>query len=293
LDPFPCRAPDGGLVIYTRDVDEIKKTEQALQRAEHLAIAGRLAASIAHELNNSLEAVTNLLFLAKSDSSLGLETRELLEIADKELQRLSHVASSSLKFYRQTTAPTNADMAVLLDSVLFLYNPRIRTSGIELEKKIENTPLLYCLSGELQQVFANLIGNALDALDNKGKLYVGLRPSRDWKTLRSHGVRVTIADSGKGMSRETRKRLFEPFFTTKREGTGLGLWVANGILHKHGANVSLRSRIDGGTVFSLFFPTNGLRVPTQNEAPREDSKSDEPRQPTNTSTFRPDSSLRH
>ena len=245
----------GGLVVYVRDTTEEKKSEQALRRAEQLAATGRLAASISHELNNPLEAVTNLLYLAKVDPGMSGNAKQLLDIADKELQRLSHIASKSLKFYRQSTLPSEVSMAELLDSVLFFYETRVRSLGIAIEKRYRPSPLVHCYSGEMQQVFTNLISNALDALGSGGRLVLSVKP----EGLRSSFVRVTIADTGEGMSKSTQKQIFQPFFTTKQDtGTGLGLWVTSSILEKHGAQLRVRSRSGKGTVFSLTLPLHAV-----------------------------------
>jgi PAS domain S-box-containing protein len=243
----------GGLVAYVRDTTEAKKSEQALRRAEQLAATGRLAASISHELNNPLEAVTNLLYLAKVDPDMSGNAKQLLEIADKELQRLSHIASKSLKFYRQSTLPSEVSLSELLDSVLFFYETRVRAQGITIVKRYEQTPLVHCYSGEIQQVFTNLISNALDALGSGGRLILSVKPAD------SFSVRVTIADTGQGMSKSTQKQIFQPFFTTKQDtGTGLGLWVTSNILEKHSASLRVRSRTGQGSVFSLTIPTNAV-----------------------------------
>jgi signal transduction histidine kinase len=245
--------PDGGLAMYARDITETRKTQEALRKSEQLAAAGRLAASIAHEINNPLEAVTNLLFLAKMDQTVMGKTKDLLELADKELQRLSHIAARSLKFYRQRTAPTATALDELIESVLFFHETEIRTRAIDLDRRYRNAPKVVCHPGEIQQVVTNLIDNALDALPRHGQLIIAVRPGRD--RAGREGVIVVIADSGCGMDRPTLDRLFYPFVTTKGEaGNGLGLWVSKGILDKHQGTIAVRSRRDCGTVFRLFLP---------------------------------------
>ncbi len=245
--------PGEGIILYCRNTTETRKAEQALRRSEQLAAAGRLAASIAHEINNPLEAVTNLLFLAKSDAGLSSSSKELLEIADKELQRLSHITARSLKFYRQRTAPAFTALDEIIDSVLYFHDPVIRVRNIAIERRYRSAPAVLCQPGEIQQVFTNLVSNALDALPERGRLAVVVRPAHD-HTGRE-GVAVTIADGGSGMDAQMFGRLFHPFVTTKGEaGTGLGLWVSKGILDKHNAQVSVRSRPGCGTVFRIFFP---------------------------------------
>ncbi len=247
--------PGEGVILYARNTTETRKAEQALRRSEQLAAAGRLAASIAHEINNPLEAVTNLLFLAKSDEGLSENSRSLLEVADKELQRLSHIASRSLKFYRQRTAPTVTALDEVIDSVIYFHDPSIRLRNTRVERRYREAPAVLCHPGEIQQVFTNLVSNALDALSNKGKLVLAVRAAKDRKGCA--GVRVTIADDGSGMDQFMFERLFHPFVSTKGEaGTGLGLWVSKGILDNHHATIAVRSKRGRGTVFRVFFPVN-------------------------------------
>jgi len=243
--------PGEGIILYCSNTTEARKSEQALRRSEQLAAAGRLAASIAHEINNPLEAVTNLLFLAKTDEGLSTSSKDLLEIADKELQRLSHITARSLKFYRQRTAPAQIALDEVLDSVVYFHDPVIRVRGISIDRRFHPAPTVLCQPGEIQQVFTNMISNALDALPDKGRLILEVRPSTRGTTS---GVTVTIADNGSGMDKQMLQRLFHPFVTTKGEaGTGLGLWVSKGILDKHHATVAVRTRPNCGTVFRIFF----------------------------------------
>jgi signal transduction histidine kinase/DNA-binding NarL/FixJ family response regulator len=247
--------PDDGIIMYAQDITETRKTEEALKKSEQLAAAGRLAASIAHEINNPLEAVTNLLYLANMDSTVTGNTRQLLETADKELRRLSHIAARSLKFYRQHTEPILSSLEELIESVLFFYETEINMREISLERRYRAAPQVLYHPGEFRQVITNLIGNAMDALARRGRLVIGVRPSSD--TAGSLGVAVTVADNGCGMDREILDRLFHPFATTKGEaGTGLGLWVSKGILDKHHTKIAVRSKRNSGTVFRLFAPVD-------------------------------------
>jgi PAS domain S-box-containing protein len=245
--------PSEGIVMYAQDITETRKTEQALRRSEQLSAAGRLAASIAHEINNPLEAVTNLLYLAKMNEKVTGHTKTLLDLADKELQRLSHIAARSLKFYRQRTKPSLTSLEELVDSVLFFHETVIDTRTINLERRYRPAKQVFCLAGEIQQVITNLIANSLDAVSRHGRLIVAVRPARDRNSR--EGVAVTIADNGSGIDRAILDRLFQPFVTTKDEaGTGLGLWVSKGILEKHQARIAVRSKPGRGTVFRLFLP---------------------------------------
>ncbi len=250
------------------DVSERKRTEDALRKAEKLAAAGRLAASIAHEINNPLESVTNLLYLLEKHPSLNDEARNYAYVAQQEVARVSEMAQRTLRFYRQSTLPVEANVAEILDSVLMVYQGRFTALGVQVVTRFHRDAALFCFAGELRQVFANLIGNALDASSEGGHLTLCVRRSHCRRSGRP-GVRITVADTGSGMPDSVRGRIFEPFFTTKdATGTGLGLWITTEILEKHGATIFVRTRqSDGsppecrkksGTVFMLFFPEHGV-----------------------------------
>jgi len=241
--------------VIVMDVSERKRSEDALRRTEKLAATGRLAASIAHEINNPLEAITNLLYLLRRFCRLDDAALNYVTIAEREVRRMSEITQQTLRFYRQSTLPGRTTMAELLDSVLDMYNVRLNTLGIALERRYEPDVDLYCFAGELRQVIANLVSNAMDATAGGGRLIVTARRSKDWIHPQRDGVRITIADTGSGMNAEVRERLFEAFFTTKgATGTGLGLWVSHEIILKHHGIVHVRSREGAGTVFQLFFP---------------------------------------
>jgi signal transduction histidine kinase/HAMP domain-containing protein len=249
----------GTVVIETT---QRRKSEDALRKTEKLAAAGRLAASIAHEINNPLEAVTNLLYLLHNHPSLDAEARQYSQMAQSELSRVAQITQQTLRFYRQSTLPTPGNLGEILDSVLLLHNARIHGASVEVLRQYTPGPDLRAFGGELRQLFANLIGNAVDAMPRGGKLYVRVRPAK--ASYGSHvieGVRVTIADTGCGMPEEIRRRIFEPFFTTKEAtGTGLGLWVSEEIVLKHAGALHVRSRTEtpSGTVFTIFFPYDGI-----------------------------------
>jgi PAS domain S-box-containing protein len=233
------------------DIHDQQLAEEALRRTEKLAATGRLAASIAHEINNPLEAVTNALYLALQ-MKVSDEAREYLKIAEQELARVAQVTTQTLRFHRQSTAAVSCDVAVVLDSALSLYLSRFRAAGIDVQRAYSPHAPLLCYPDELRQVFANLIGNALDATRSGGRLELRVRPSPAF-----NGVRVTIADTGHGIPAELRSRVFEAFLSTKQDtGTGLGLWVSEGIIRKHQGRISLRSRTSApsGTVFSILLP---------------------------------------
>ena len=246
-----------GILVLGVDVTERKRAESALLQSEKLAAVGRLSASIAHEINNPLEAVTNLLYLINEEKDLPEQARNFTHLAQQELARVSQIATQTLRFYRQPTARTAVRVSEQLDSVLKLYQGRLASAGVEVVRDYHAAAPLLAFEGELRQVFTNLVGNALDASRNGGKMTLRTREATDWRTGRK-GIRVTVADRGHGMSRETVRRIFEPFFSTKGiTGTGLGLWVTLGIIQKHEGRVKVRSSESPerhGTVFSVFIP---------------------------------------
>jgi PAS domain S-box-containing protein len=239
------------------DVTDRKQAEEALIRTEKLASAGRMAASIAHEINNPLEAVMNLLFLAKSeDSKEGV--RPYLELADAELKRVAHIARRTLGFYRESSAPSRFRPGDVLNNVLDLLFRKLQKKGITVEKQCYADPELYALEGELRQVISNLIVNSAEAVPQHGKIKIRINKGRNWRNLGQAGVRITIADNGAGISAEDLPHIFEPFFTTKKgSGTGLGLWVSRQIVEKHNGFIHVRSRgrvPNTWTAFSIFLP---------------------------------------
>lgn len=249
----------GVLVAFSaviRDITSRKQAERAIIQSEKLASVGRLASSIAHEINNPLEAVTNLLYILESRVD-GDEAKELVATAQAELARVTHIATHTLRFHKQSSARTAVEVGVLADSVLGLYRARLENSGIQVINHSSAASPLLCFEGELRQVMVNLVSNAFDAMRTGGRLTIR---SRDI-TLRSSGMpalQVTVADTGSGMEAETLGRLFEPFFSTKGiGGTGLGLWISRDLVKKNSGTISIRSskRTDRhGTVVMMVFP---------------------------------------
>ena len=214
--------------IIALDASERKRNEEALRRSEKLAVTGRLAASIAHEINNPLEAVTNLLFLLRNFSELPDAAQQYVSMAEYEVRRIAEITQQTLRFYRQPTQPAHTTMAELLDPVLSIYQTRLNSLNIRVARDYEAEMTLFCFAGEIRQVFANLVGNAIDASSDGGRLVVRARRSRHWKNSGQTGIRFAIADTGAGMEPEVREHIFEAFFTTKEAtGTGLGLWVSH------------------------------------------------------------------
>ena len=193
------------------EIHDQKLAAEALRRNEKLATAGRLAASVAHEINNPLESVTNLLYLLANNASLDRSAREYVNTAQQELARVGEITTQMLRFHRQSTGPVPSRIADMLDSILSLYRQRLLAAEIQLTRDYTFTEPLTCLAGDLRQAFANLIGNAIDATPRNGRLWVRLRHSRDWKTRRKLGIRVTIADTGRGIETINLAQIFEAF----------------------------------------------------------------------------------
>ncbi|HTV10033.1 MAG TPA: ATP-binding protein [Candidatus Aquilonibacter sp.] len=241
--------------------DQIRTAElaqEALRRSEKLAVTGRLAASIAHEINNPLESVTNLLYLARTETDPGL-VGHYLSLADQELARVTEITKHTLRFYREPNHPSKIDLVAVVDSVLSLYSSRLNAAGVTVAKQVRSRSVLFTAPlGELRQVIANIVGNALDAMRNGGRL--ALRISVEDRSWRREGkvARLTISDNGTGIPHDLMLRIFEPFITTKGEtGTGLGLWVTAEIARKNGWSIHVRSSTNprhSGTTFSFLLP---------------------------------------
>jgi PAS domain S-box-containing protein len=237
------------LVGLATDVTS-RKLEEALRTSEKLAAAGRLAATIAHEINNPLAAVTNLLYLMRNGHD-----PEYLNMAEHEVARISHIVKQTLGFYRTSPSPVRVNLALMIDDVVAIFGAKIRSRNVKIETEYLCTDEINAYANELSQVFGNLIGNALDAMDPGGTLRLRTMACR-------RGLLVTIADNGTGIARENLSKLFQPFFTANKEvGTGLGLWLAREIVQKHGGSIRVKSSTDArrhGTVFMIWLP---LTVP--------------------------------
>ena len=256
----PRRDADGtisGIIVLGVDVTESKRAEQLLLRSEKLNAVGRLASSIAHEINNPLEAVTNLIFLAQH-VAVSPEAKNYLAAAEVELRRVSAIANQTLRFHRQSTKPIPITSEELVDATLPLYRGRLVNAQVSVERRNRARRPVTCFDGEIRQVLSNLISNAIDEMHVKGgRLLIRTREGTEWKTNRK-GIVFTVADTGSGMSSYTKSRIFEPFFTTKEsKGIGLGLWISHEIVDRHRGVLKVKSRQSAnssGTVFSLFLP---------------------------------------
>jgi PAS domain S-box-containing protein len=233
-----------GLII---DVTESRMAEQALRRAEKLAAAGRLAATVAHEVNNPLESLVNTIYLAQNTEGIPQEAARYLHIADGELRRMTHIVRQTLGFYRESTLPQPTGIVQLVSEVLDLYRSRSASRGLTLRSTTLPAEEVFAtvIAGEIKQVIANLVANAIDATPPGGVI--------ETTVLRvEHAVEIAVSDTGSGISEAASKQLFEPFFTTKADvGTGLGLWVSKGIIEKHGGSIWVDPSAQQGATFRV------------------------------------------
>ncbi len=257
---FPVTGADGtiqGITAASLEITHQKKAELALIESEKLAAVGRLASSIAHEINNPMEAVTNLLYLASTAATLD-EAKGYLETADQELRRMAGVTSQTLRFHKQSTRPQEITARALIGSVLTIYKGRIANTGVTIHTLYKTETPVRCFEGEVRQVIANLLSNALDALPSGGTICLRVREAFS-HSAQERGICITIADTGSGMSAETVSKALQPFYTTKGiRGTGLGLWICKEILTRHGGSIRIRSRVGAGSVFSFFLPFSAV-----------------------------------
>jgi PAS domain S-box-containing protein len=256
------------LIAVSRDVTELKDARQVVLQTEKLAATGRMAATIAHEINNPLEAVTNLIYIAKTNQDAPKEVSRLLEIADRELERVAQIAQQTLGFYRDNSSNSWIGVAGLIDDVLVIYDRKLKLKRIGTIVQIEKDLRVYGKQGELKQALSNLLANAIEASSVGSKIRLRARGIRDWTNSLEPGVRITLADTGTGMTPEVRRRVFTPFFTTKPGiGTGIGLWVTKSLIEQQGGYLRFRSRQgqNTGTVMSFFVPDASSRTNTSSQ----------------------------
>ncbi len=254
LSISPLRNASGEVVGASkvlRDVTQRKRMEQSLVQAEKLSASGRMAASIAHEINNPLEAVLNLIYLARSNSS-DVEVMSYLNTAESELVRLSHIAKQTLGFYREQNSAAMVSLTELVGEVLKIYSSKLREAGVKVETRFASGQVVVVRKGELMQVISNLVTNAMYAMMPGGTLRV---TTEDGWCGEREAVVLTIEDNGQGIPAENLQRVFEPFFTTRGSiGTGIGLWVAKQFIAGHSGTIELESSTDAvshGTTFRI------------------------------------------
>ncbi len=248
------------IVVQAFDVTELRRAETALRQSEKLAAVGRLAGSIAHEINNPLASVTNLLYLMQSSENLA-DIHEYVATAERELRRVSLITNQTLRFHRQSTNAAPAFCLDLIGDSLNLFQGRLVNNRIEVQKRKRAEHPVQCFGGEIRQVLINLIGNAIDAMPNGGRLLMRSREATDWGTG-AKGLVITVADTGTGMSQQVQGHVFTAFYTTKGNGgTGLGLWISKEIVDRHCGKLQMRSSQKAhksGTVFTLFLPFDAV-----------------------------------
>jgi signal transduction histidine kinase len=262
----PRRGADGkviGIIALGIDVTDQRRAEKALIQNEKLAVVGRLASSIAHEINNPLGAAMNYLYLAGVCQDLQ-EVRECVSSAEKELLRVSVISTQTLLSQKQSAVPSTTTFQELTENILHLYHGRIKVAHVEVSSRHRTPSPLLCTEGEIRQALGNLIGNAIDAMyPAGGRLLLRSRAATDWRTGRQ-GNRLTIADTGGGIAGPILKHIFDPFFTTKGSlGNGLGLWITQDIVQRHQGEIRVRSMAGterSGTVFTLFLPAVAIGV---------------------------------
>ncbi len=255
---------EDGISIFFQDVTERRRAERLLRENEKLAVAGRLAASIAHEINNPLASINNLLYLLEIDEAQTEDSRKYISLAQQELRRVAHITVNTLQYFRPAALSAVASLQELTESVLAMFKGRIRLGGVSVVARFRPHLPLNCIASEMRQIVVNFLGNALDATPPDGRIALRVRPSCHARTGEA-GILLTIADTGCGMSRETLDHLYEAFYTTKESsGTGIGLWVSHDLIRKHRGQILVRTREPGvskhgGTVFEIFFPfDNGI-----------------------------------
>jgi PAS domain S-box-containing protein len=269
----PIRNSSGAveaIIAVVLEITNQKKAEAALLQSEKLAAVGRLASSISHEINNPLEAITNLLYLIALSNDLPDGVRNYVQIAQAELSRVCQIATQTLRFHRQAVRATNVSAADLVGAVLDLYNGRLANSNIEVDATYSTENTIFCFENDIRQVLNNLIANAIDAMRHGGRLIIRAHDATSYSADHPEGrqgTRISIADTGHGMSPAIRARIFEPFYTTKDlNGTGLGLWISSGIVNRHHGRLTFRTSVDPnlhGTVFSLFLPRVETPIPVE------------------------------
>jgi PAS domain S-box-containing protein len=269
LSISPIRDDSGTIVGASkilRDISAKKRAEASLLQAEKIAAAGRMAATIAHEVNNPLEAVMNLIYLAKSNAGDPDEVRTFLQAAEGEVARVSHIAKQTLGFYRENESPMKASLSELAAQAIRVYSPKCNDAGISVEENLNSTRQVVLNKGEIMQVISNLIANAIYAMSTGGTLSISVEDVEDLDS-RGSGVVLTVKDNGVGIPAEQLPRIFDAFFTTRSTiGTGIGLFVAKQFVESHGGKIYVESSTDQathGTRMSIFLPLENPHVGDQ------------------------------
>lgn len=244
-----------GASKIARDISDKKRVEQLLIQSEKLAATGRMAAAIAHEINNPLEALINVIFLARQHSAPESRVSQLLLTAEQELERVSHIARQTLGYYKDTGAPTTVLIHELIQNVLTVYNSKMMSSDIAVDSRFNDLQKISVSKGEMLQVISNVIANAIDSMKQGGVLTI---TTRNVLSSPQDGIEIVVRDTGTGIAQENLPRVFEPFFTTKGIlGTGIGLWVAKQLVSRRGGQILIASSTtekNSGTAVTIFIP---------------------------------------
>jgi len=254
----PIRDESGkviGASKIARDISDKKQVQRLVMQAEKLAATGKMAAAIAHEINNPLESLMNVIYLARTQSAKDPKVHQLLLVAEGELERVAHIARQTLGYYKDTGSPTETHLHDLLQNILTVYNSKMLSMSIAVDTEFNDLQKILVSKGEMLQVFSNIIANAIDAMPGGGVLSI---TTRKLASLRNDGIQVTVRDNGVGIDKENLIRVFEPFFTTKGNlGTGIGLWVAKQLVERRGGQIAITSSTalaNSGTTVSVFIP---------------------------------------
>jgi PAS domain S-box-containing protein len=243
-----------GVVLVFRDASIERQTQELLRRSEKLSAAARLSATVAHEINNPLEAVGNLIYIAKLSPGASQDVIDQLTLAEHELERVAHITRQTLGFYRESSDPEPTEIAPIVESVLSLYSNKLMAKRITVQRNFQPCPPIMAVAGELRQAVSNLISNAVDAVGSNGTIQLTTQ------CIEAEGlIEVIVDDNGPGIAEENIERIFEPFFTTKKDvGTGLGLWVTKEIIERHGGEIVVDSRKESngssGASFAIRLP---------------------------------------
>ena len=244
-----------GASKIARDISDKKRVEQLLIQSEKLAATGRMAAAIAHEINNPLESLINVIFLARQHSAPDSRVAQLLLTAEQELERVSHIARQTLGYYKDTGAPVSVHIHELIQNVLTVYNSKMMSSDISVDSRFNDLQKISVSKGEMLQVFSNVVANAIDSMKEGGLLTI---TTRNVFGAGQDGIEIVVRDTGIGIEQENMARIFEPFFTTKGIlGTGIGLWVAKQLVSRRGGQISVASSTTpkkSGTSVTIFIP---------------------------------------
>jgi two-component system CheB/CheR fusion protein len=246
------------ILLAIADITERKRALEALLASERMAATGRLAASLAHEINNPLSSVVSAVYLLRRDETLNPPIKDLVQTMEQEVGRITRITKSTLALYREAESPVEVKLGEQIESALAMLAPKLTAKKVVVDKQFRSEGTVRAFPLEIRQVLASLITNAMESLPEGGTIKMRVADGRNWRNPEQRGMRVIVADNGAGIPAVSQRKIFEPFFTTKGEkGTGLGLWVARGIVEKYRGHIRLRSSDRpgrSGTCFSLFLP---------------------------------------